>query len=100
MSKTFNKTRHTESILKILHKHTDLNIGKRANVTEELLDLLRLEHRRGEYWRKKYLRLQEEVELQNESKESEALKCGNPNPPCSPNLKYGFLECSSCEWGE
>lgn len=28
------------------------------------------------------------------------LKCGNPNPPCSGNLKFGVLECTDCEWGE
>jgi hypothetical protein len=32
--------------------------------------------------------------------QSEQLKCGNPNPPCSPNIKFGMLECCNCEWGE
>jgi hypothetical protein len=31
---------------------------------------------------------------------SELLKCGNQNPPCSPNLKYGILECCDCNWSE
>ena len=31
---------------------------------------------------------------------SEQLKCKNPNPPCSPNLKYGMLECCECDWSE
>lgn len=30
----------------------------------------------------------------------EVLKCGNPNPPCAMNIKYGMLECSECDWGE
>lgn len=32
--------------------------------------------------------------------QSEQLKCGNPNPPCMPNIKYGVLECCNCQWGE
>lgn len=28
------------------------------------------------------------------------LECGNPNPPCYPNLKYGVLECAECNWSE
>lgn len=32
--------------------------------------------------------------------QSEQLKCGNPNPPCMPNIKYGMLECCNCQWGE
>lgn len=28
------------------------------------------------------------------------LECGNENPPCAPNLKFGMLECAECDWGE
>ena len=31
---------------------------------------------------------------------SEQLKCGNSNPPCSPNIKFGCLECTECNWSE
>jgi hypothetical protein len=31
---------------------------------------------------------------------SEPCDCGNPNPPCAPNLKFGMLECCECDWGE
>jgi len=31
---------------------------------------------------------------------SEQLKCGNNNPPCSPNIKFGCLECTECNWSE
>ena len=31
---------------------------------------------------------------------SEQLKCGNQNPPCAPNLKFGMLECCECSWSE
>jgi len=31
---------------------------------------------------------------------SEQLKCGNQNPPCAPNLKFGMLECCNCNWSE
>jgi hypothetical protein len=31
---------------------------------------------------------------------SEKLKCGNQNPPCAPNLKFGMLECCNCDWSE
>ena len=31
---------------------------------------------------------------------SEQLKCGNQNPPCAPNLKFGMLECCECNWSE
>jgi len=31
---------------------------------------------------------------------SERLKCGNSNPPCSPNIKFGCLECTECNWSE
>lgn len=27
-------------------------------------------------------------------------ECGNKNPPCAPNLKFGMLECTECDWGE
>jgi len=30
----------------------------------------------------------------------ELLKCGNSNPPCSPNIKFGCLECTECNWSE
>lgn len=39
-------------------------------------------------------------ELVKNGDEKPPLKCGNPNPPCMPNLKFGFLECCNCEWGE
>lgn len=32
--------------------------------------------------------------------QSEQLKCGNSNPPCSPNIKFGYLECTECNWSE
>jgi len=32
--------------------------------------------------------------------QSEQLKCGNSNPPCSPNIKFGCLECTECNWSE
>lgn len=32
--------------------------------------------------------------------QSEQLKCGNSNPPCSPNIKFGCLECMECNWSE
>jgi len=32
--------------------------------------------------------------------QSEPLKCGNNNPPCSPNIKFGYLECTECNWSE
>jgi len=31
---------------------------------------------------------------------NEQLKCGNNNPPCSPNIKFGYLECTECNWSE
>lgn len=31
---------------------------------------------------------------------TEQLKCGNSNPPCSPNIKFGCLECTECNWSE
>lgn len=31
---------------------------------------------------------------------SEQLKCGNSNPPCAPNTKFGCLECTECNWSE
>jgi hypothetical protein len=31
---------------------------------------------------------------------SEQLKCGNSNPPCAPNVKFGCLECTECNWSE
>lgn len=35
-----------------------------------------------------------------ESNKPRELKCKNLNPPCSPNLKYGILECCECNWSE
>lgn len=32
--------------------------------------------------------------------QNEKLECGNNNPPCSPNIKFGYLECTRCSWGE
>lgn len=32
--------------------------------------------------------------------QNEQLKCGNSNPPCSPNIKFGYLECTECNWSE
>jgi len=32
--------------------------------------------------------------------QSEQLKCGNSKPPCSPNIKFGCLECTECNWSE
>lgn len=32
--------------------------------------------------------------------ENEQLKCGNSNPPCFPNIKFGCLECTECNWSE
>lgn len=32
--------------------------------------------------------------------ECNKLECGNKNPPCAPNLKFGMLECTECDWGE
>ena len=29
-----------------------------------------------------------------------ALECGNKNPSCAPNTKFGMLECTECDWGE
>jgi hypothetical protein len=31
---------------------------------------------------------------------SEQLDCGNKNPPCARNLKFGMLECCNCNWSE
>lgn len=42
----------------------------------------------------------EQLRQSNVVRQSEQLKCGNPNPPCAPNLKFGMLECCNCEWGE
>lgn len=27
-------------------------------------------------------------------------ECGNKTPPCCPDIKFGGLVCSNCEWGE
>lgn len=32
--------------------------------------------------------------------QNEQLKCGNSNPPCAPNIKFGYLECTECNWSE
>jgi hypothetical protein len=62
MSSPFKKQKYIEDIQNIFDKHSSLKIGHRAKITEDLINLLRLEHRRGDYWRKKYLKLQEENE--------------------------------------
>ena len=44
--------------------------------------------------------LNEQLRLYSVVGRSEQLKCGNSNPPCSPNLKFGYLECTECNWSE
>lgn len=40
------------------------------------------------------------LRIHNVVGQSEQLKCGNSNPPCSPNIKFGYLECTECDWSE
>ncbi len=42
----------------------------------------------------------DELDALLDDRQSEQLKCGNNNPPCSPDLKFGVLHCCECEWGE
>jgi hypothetical protein len=44
--------------------------------------------------------LNQQLLLYNVVGRSEHLKCGNQRPPCSPNLKFGMLECCDCDWSE
>lgn len=44
--------------------------------------------------------LNEQLGKHNVVGQKEQLKCGNSNPPCSPNIKFGYLECTECNWSE
>ena len=57
MSSPFKKQKYIEDIQNIFDKHSSLKIGHRAKITEDLIDLLRLEHRKAQYWRNKFEKL-------------------------------------------
>ena len=48
----------------------------------------------------KYLNAIDEDIFLSVNKRCNALECGNKNPPCAPNTKFGMLECTECDWGE
>lgn len=49
---------------------------------------------------KKARELGQELPVPDVVERSEQLKCGNSNPPCAPNTKFGCLECTECNWSE
>lgn len=80
-----------KTAIEILEYHQEWRLGKREDMIHEprklteALDLVLSEIKKSRA---------------DISERSEPLKCGNSNPPCAPNVKFGCLECTECNWSE
>lgn len=83
------KTPYLDKMINDLQNHIEsVEVASHAGIPETRAELA------------EYEAIKEQLALHNVVGRSEQLKCGNNNPPCSPDLKFGVLHCCECEWGE